>query len=620
MTTQHGGHHGRYLHVDLSTGSSRHVAIPRDVARRLIGGVGIGAWLLGRHAPPGVAPLDAAAPFVVALSPLVGTPLTTSAKFAVVAKSPLTDRIGDALASDRFAVLLKGCGVDALVVTGAAADWSLLIVDEDGARLEPAADLALLSAQAAEERVRERRGDHWRFFGIGPAGERLVHFATVSGDSRHAGRGGLGAVLGSKRIKGIAVHGTRRTPLHDSERVVALARALSERSLGPGTAKYRELGTVTNLLVMNRLNALPTRNFTSGSFEDAEAISGEALHALPSVRKHCASCTIGCEHVFETGSGTRVRMEYESLFALGPLCGIADRDAILKAAALCDDLGLDVISAGGTIAFAMECRERGLLAGHEDFATVPGFGDAEGLLRMLADIAARRGAGAALAEGSRRLARRLGGEAPGLAPHVKGLELPGYEPRAMQTMALGLAVSARGADHNRSGAYEADLRPGADRFTADADKGPAAAASEVRAAVLDSLILCKFLRGALDDVLAEGAAMLAAVTGFDMTRDELEEAGRRIVALRKLFNAREGWTAAEDTLPARILAEPLAGAGTGARTNEPGIGVTLSAEGLTRMIASYYAAHGWTDRGEIPAGLVEALLLTDLAPCSEDPR
>jgi aldehyde:ferredoxin oxidoreductase len=423
-------------------------------------------------------------------------------------------------------------------------------------------------------------------------------------------------VLGSKRIKGIAVHGTRRTPLHDSERVVALSRALSERSLGPGTAKYRELGTVTNLLVMNRLSALPTRNFREGSFEGAEQISGEALHALPSVRKHCAACTIGCEHVFETSRGTRVRMEYEGLFALGPLCGIADRDAVLESAALCDELGVDVISAGGTIAFAMECRERGLLDGRPELADVPGFGDAAGLQRMLRDIAARRGAGALLAEGSRRLAEHVGGEAPRFAPHVKGLELPGYEPRAMQTMALGLAVATRGADHNRSGAYEADLRPGADRFSADEGKGPAAADSETRAAVLDSLILCKFLRGAFDDVLAESAEMLAAVTGFDVGRDELEEAGRRIVTLRKLYNAREGWTAEEDTLPPRLLEEPLAArAGDGSAT-----GVTLSPAGLARMIASYYAAHGWTDRGEVPAERVRALGLEDLAPWTKDPR
>jgi aldehyde:ferredoxin oxidoreductase len=197
-----GGHHGRYLSIDASTGASTSHVLPDEIARSLIGGVGIGAWLLWRHSPPaGFDPLAPEAPHALSLSPLVGTPLTTSAKFAVVAKSPLTGRIGDALASDRFAIEMKGCGIDGLVISGAAAEWSVVVVDENGARLEPAPDLVGLSSLAAEERLRERMGAPWRFFGIGPAGEALVRYATISGDSRHAGRGGLGAVLGSKRIK-----------------------------------------------------------------------------------------------------------------------------------------------------------------------------------------------------------------------------------------------------------------------------------------------------------------------------------------------------------------------------------------------------------------------------------
>jgi len=365
--------------------------------------------------------------------------------------------------------------------------------------------------------------------------------------------------------------------------------------MGPATAKYRELGTVANLLVMNRLRALPTRNFREGSFEEAPALSAEALHALPSVRKSCAACTIGCEHVFPTASGKGVRVEYEGLFALGPNCGVGDREAVLEASARCDAHGLDVISAGGTIAFAMECGERGLLYG------APRFGDAEGMLRLLDDIAARRGLGDLLADGSRIASQRIGRGSESFAAHVKGLELPGYEPRALQTMALGLAVCPRGADHNRSGAYEEDFRPGAERGTAAADAGPAAARSEVRAAVLDSLILCKFLRGVFDDLFAEGAAMLSAVTGWDVSGDELRTAGERIVTAKKLWNVREGWTRAEDTLPARFLDEPLAGAG-----------FTLSRETLGRRIASYYAAHGWTDAGEVPAARVRSLSLDDL--------
>ena len=585
------------MRVDLASGAASYEPLGDDVLRGLVGGGGLGTWLLAHESPAGVEPLAPEAALVVALSPLVGTPLTTSAKFAVVAKSPLTNRICDALASDRFAIELKRCRIDALVVTGACAEWSLLVVEDGTIRLEAAADLVGLSSDDAETKVRARLGDGFRFFGIGPAGERRVRFATISGDGRHAGRGGLGAVLGAKRLKGIATRGTWRVPLADAARTLELARSISERSLGPATAKYRELGTIANVLVLNRLGALPTRNFREGSFEGAERVSGEAMHELPKIRKHCVACTIGCEHVFTSGSGRAVRLEYEGLFALGPLCGIDDRDAVLEAAGLCDALGMDVISAGGTVAFAMECGERGLLDG------APRFGDAPGLLALLADIGARRGLGDVLAEGSRRAAERIGGEAPRFAVHVKGLELPGYEPRAMKAMALGLAVAARGADHNRSGAYEEDFRPGADRLSADESKGPAAAETEIRAAVLDSLILCKFLRGAFTDLLGESAEMLSAVTGWDVSGPELRRVGERVVTARKLWNVREGWTREEDTLPERLLTETTGGPqGSDAR-------FALGRDDLARMIASYYRAHGWTERGDVPHARIADLSL-----------
>ncbi|MDA1194309.1 MAG: aldehyde ferredoxin oxidoreductase family protein [Planctomycetota bacterium] len=600
-----GGYHGQALRVDLATGATEMRPLANDVLRQFVGGVGLGTYLLMESSPAGVEPLAPEAAFVVALSPLVGSPLTTSAKFAVVAKSPLTNRITDALASDRFAIELKHAGLDALIVTGIAPTWSVLIVEDGAARLEDASDLLGLSSAEAETQMQARYGSSYRWFGIGPAGEALVRFATVSGDNRHAGRGGLGAVMGSKRLKGILARGTRPTPVADPAAVLALAKDLSRRSLGEGTAKYRELGTVANVLVLNRLGALPTRNFQAGSFEGAEAISGEAFHATPgAIRKHCAACTIGCEHVFKSRDGRSVRLEYEGVFALGSLCGIADREALLAAAAACDDLGLDVISAGGTAAFAMEARERGLLP------EAPEFGDASGLLALLGQIAARTGVGDLLAEGSRRAAEALGGEAPSFACHVKGMELPGYEPRALKAMALGLAVGTRGADHNRSGAYEEDFRPGADRHAADEAKGPAAARTEDRAALLDSLILCKFLRGVFTDLEAEAATMLSAVTGWDVDAQELATTARRIVTLKKLFNVRAGWTRAEDTLPPRFLEESIPGPAMGPSA---GHAVSLSKAQLDRMIRGYYRARGWNDDGSVPRARAIDLGLGGLA-------
>ncbi|MDJ0522124.1 MAG: aldehyde ferredoxin oxidoreductase family protein [Planctomycetota bacterium] len=594
-----GGYHGSALHVRLDDGSSRREPLDDATLRAFLGGSGLGTKLLLDAQAAGVDPLAPEAAVVVALSPLVGSPLTTSAKFAVVAKSPLTNRISDALASDRFAIELKHAGLDALVITGAAPAWSVLVIEDGDVRLEDASDLLGLSSWDAEQRMRERLGARFRWFGIGPAGERLVRYATISGDNRHAGRGGLGAVFGSKRLKGIAVRGSTPCAVADREAVLALAKDLSSRSLGEGTAKYRELGTIANVLVLNRLGALPTRNFQAGSFEGAEAVSGEAFHAMPTkVRKHCAACTIGCEHVFSTKEGKPVRLEYEGVFALGPLCGIDDRETVLEAAARCDELGIDVISAGGTAAFAMECGERGMLQ------SVPAFGDGAGLLTLLDDVANRRGVGDLLAEGSRLAAERIGGDAASFACHVKGLELPGYEPRALQAMALGLAVGTRGADHNRSGAYEEDFRPGSDRLAADDSKGPAAAHTENRAALLDSLILCKFLRGVFADLETEAAAMLAAVTGWELTKEELLTTAERIVTLKKLFNEREGWQREEDTLPPRFLTEPLQGHPT---EPSPAHGVSLSTHDLDRMILGYYRARGWSDDGRVPAERAAAL-------------
>ncbi len=581
------GYHGHYLRIDATNGAAEVRALPEGVLRQYIGGVGLAAWLLQRECPAQVEPFAPENPIAFVFSPLVGTPLTTSAKFAIAAKSPLTNRFCDALSSSHFAIAGKKTGFDALVIHGRAAEPSVLVIDNGEVRVDSARQYWGRTSPEATAALRNHYGPDWSFAVIGPAGEHLVRFATISHDNRHAGRGGLGAILGSKNLKAVAVRGQQRTRVADPAGVVAAARDLSARSFGPATAKYRELGTVANLLTFNRLNALPTRTFTAGHFEGAEQISGEALntHHLK-VRSSCAACTIGCEHIYTfdgaadaTGETPQksVRMEYESLFALGPLCGIADRETILRAARLCDDLGLDTISAGATIAFAMECGEKGWI-------TEPhlSFGSSDTLLSLLPQIAQREGLGNTLAEGTRRAAAVIGGDAPAIAPHVKGLELPGYEPRVLQTMALGFAVGTRGADHNRSGAYEADFSPHTNRLHGDDRSARLAIETEDRAALIDSLILCKFLRGVFTDIWAETAELLRLVTGWGSTAMELHTVARRVVTARKLFNIREGWTPDEDTLPRRFFGEQL------------------PEERLKGMIATYNIGRGWTADGWVP--------------------
>jgi aldehyde:ferredoxin oxidoreductase len=560
-----GGYFGTALLVDLDGPTSEALALPDHVLRAAIGGAGLGTYLLSQFAPEGVDPLAPDAPLAFVFSPLVGTPLTTSAKFAVVAKSPLTDRINDALASSHFAIAGKLTGHDALVVRGACETPSALVVDADGARLVDAADLWGLPAAEAEARLRDRLGPAYRVAAIGPAGERLVRFATVSHDGRHAGRGGLGAVLGAKRLKAVAVRATRKCAVADPAAVLAAAKDLRARSFGPATAKYRGLGTLTNLLTFNALSALPGRNFhgstTTLQLEDRAA-----------VRASCASCSIGCERILKTRDGGDARVEYESMFALGPLVGIDDPDEVLAASARCDELGIDTISAGGTIAWAME-------AGIADWLR---FGDAAALHRAIELIGVREGLGDTLADGSRRAAAQLGGEH--LAMHVKGLELPGYEPRTLHAMALGLSVNARGADHNRSGAYEADLSGDLDRLDGGDAHVAAAIETEDRAAAMDSLILCKFLRGVFEDPWEEWAGLLTPVTGWEIDGDELHETARGIVAAKHAYNRREGWTRAEDTLPARLLDDPV--------TLPSGREAVLSRARLDAMVDAYHRARG----------------------------
>src|SRR5580704_6715904 len=582
------GYHGSYLRIDVTEGGAEHVALPEAVLRQFIGGSGLGVRLLLDEGAAETEPLAPEAPLVFAFSPLVGSPLTTSAKFAVVSKSPLTERINDSLASSGFAIAGKGCGCDAIVLVGRAPELSVLIIDEvdtdaggkhTKVRLESAAKYRGATCRETEAGLKAELGAGYRVASIGPAGENSVRYATISHDGRHAGRGGSGAVLGSKNIKAIAVRGTERCEWAHPRELTEYSKNLSERSFGPATAKYRELGTATNLLTFNRLGALPTRNFQSGTFEGAASISPEQLRTTHTrTRASCAACTIGCEHIYSLGNANGVRLEYESLFALGSLCGVSDADAVLRASRRCDELGIDTISAGGTIAFAMECVERGWLD-----APWLTFGSGAAMLRAIELVGRREGLGDLLAEGSRRAALSIGHNSIAFAPQVKGLEIPGYEPRALQTMALGFAVGARGADHNRSGAYEVDFSDKVDRRHVSLDAVRHAIETEDKAALMDSLIICKFLRGVLEDFHGETAEMLHHVTGWDVSADELREIAKRIVSAKRQFNLLAGWTPAEDTLPERFLNTPL--------PNDPE--ASLSRERLDGLVAEYHRQRGW---------------------------
>lgn len=580
------GYHGVYTTVDATTGTSSQSAIPESTFRRFPGGSALGTHLLLEHEAWQHDPLSAESSLVFAFSPLIGSPLTTSAKFAVVSRSPLTGRLNDSLASSSFALAGKRSGNDAILITGKAETPCILVIDDQQTRKLAADHLWGLSAEDAEAHLKEQFTGEHHFAVIGPAGEQQVPYATISHSGRHAGRGGSGAVLGAKNVKAIVVAGNQRTPWADPEGLVERAKQLSKLSFGPATEKYRELGTAANLLVFNRLNCLPTRNFQRGSFANSEQFSPAALGgARDKTRSSCAACTIGCTHLYSLNSGNsdrNVRIEYENIFALGPLCDVQDPEAVLQASHRCDELGIDTISTGGTIAFAMECVERGFL--DEPWLR---FGDAKALLQAIDLIGSGTGLGKLLRQGSRAMAAIVGHNSIDFAPQVKGLEIPGYEPRALQTMSLGFAVGTRGADHNRSGAYEIDFSDAADRRNGTADAARLAVDTEDKAAIMDSLILCKFLRGVFVNYFAETAELLNLITGWELDESAMQNMARGIIDAKREFNIRCGWIPEEDTLPRRML--------TSALQDDPE--ARLDTQTLQTMIVAYNLKRGWTAEG-----------------------
>lgn len=603
------GYHGKVMLIELGEQSIRWEPLDATVLRRFLGGTGLGAYLLYTYSPPGVDPLSPENPLIFVTSPLVGSKLTTSSKFAVVTKSPLTGFIGDSLSSSFLATELKKTGFDAIVVTGRSPSPTMLAITDDSVEFLDASPLLGMSTSETEDAVKAQLGGMYRVASIGPAGENLVRFASIANDGgRQAGRTGPGAVMGSKNLKAIAVRGRQTVSFADPDALGAIRADLSRRSLGDATEKYRTLGTLANVSVFNRLGTLPTRNFQQSTFEGAEAVSGETFQTSHHVRNaHCANCTIGCEHVVRTtdgGADATGRMEYESSFALGPLVGVADANAVIRASRLCDDMGMDTISAGGSVAWAMECFENGLLTADDADGIDLRFGDGRALLAALEMTAHRTSLGGLLAEGSRRAAETIGNGSQNWAMHVKGLEMPGYEPRSLKTMALALAVSTRGACHNRSSAYEADFSNRVDRLTIDDERGRITMEGEDYSAVLDSLIWCKFLRKAFDDFYGESASIYERLTGWATTPEDLIRAGERINNIKKLFNIREGWTRSDDTLPARVFAETL--------PNGAAKGVGLTRSDVDMMIDGYYRARGWTADGLIPEEKIDDMGLRNM--------
>jgi len=562
------------LELDLSTGSTRRYELDDAVFADALGGVGLAVYLMNERISGPIDPLGPDNLLIFAAGPFGSTPVPAANKHALATISPLTGLLNEGLSSSHWSAVLRRCGLAAIIVRGIAPEWTTVFIDNGDIRFESAADLLGLSARDATRAIRERYLDRTtRVCAIGRAGERGVRYAAVENDGRQAGRGGTGAVMGAKRLKAIALRGRGDVRIADPARTRELAERLKARALGPATAKYRVLGTGANMRVLQRMGQLPTRNFTAALFEGVERVTPE--HARESrgeyleLRAGCAGCPVQCEHMYVRKGRDRrtaAASEYESVWAFGPNCGIDDLDAVLDAIGQCDALGLDTISTGSTIAFAMECAARGLVP-EDAFGTPLRFGNAAVLAPAIEAIVAGTGFGATLALGVRAAAASIGGDAASFAMHAKGLELPGYEPRALPTYALGLATCTRGACHNRSATYDRDLRA-PDARPDEQTRATDAIESEDYAAAWDSLVICKFVRDCFDDFYPEAAALWSAVTGLELDGVALRAAAARTWSRKRAINARLGWTLEDDMLPPR-LAEPMAGGPLDGRRIDP---------------------------------------------------
>jgi len=612
------GYAGRILHVDLSSGKTWTEPLKEELAKKYIGGIGLGMRLYLDHSKPGLDPFSPENPLVLTTGPLSGSMVPTGGNgHAFVSKSPQTFGVGEAKAHGHFGTELKRAGYDGVIFYGKAEKPTYLWIDDDAIQLMDAKHLWGKTPQETEDAIRKELKDYYiRVACIGVAGEKLVRIACVMNDkSRACGRTGLGAVMGSKNLKAIAVRGSKDIAIPNKDRLLELVKQQHERMKGPAARKYRTLGTPENVLVLNALGAMPTDNFTGAVFHGADKISGEYLNERFVAKIiGCSSCAMRCEHITVVPEGpykgTTTRIEYEPLWAMGPNCGVGNLDAILKGMDLSNQYGVDAISIGGIISFAMDLYKNGIISKDEAGLEL-NFGNHEAVLEMIKRVSMREGFGDILAEGAKIAAEKIGKDAAKYAVHIKGVEMTGYDIRGLKTAALGYAVSFRGADHNRHGAYGPDVAGKVNRFKAEKGRGKLVKETEDLYTIIDSIIVCKFSRGTYFKGFEDLAALYSAVTGIEMNSEELRVAGERINNLGRLINIREGLTRKDDHLPWKVMNVPIPDEG-------PSKGSFVSQEDLDLLLDDYYEVRGWNKEGIPALEKLNELGMEDLAYIVKD--
>jgi aldehyde:ferredoxin oxidoreductase len=590
------GYAGKIAWIDLSKEHVEIKDLDEGVARKYLGGKGLGAYLLYTHFKPHTDPLDAGNMLIFVTGPLVGTTFPAVSRSGVITRSPLTGTFLDSYSGGVFGPQMKWAGLDAMVITGKAADPCYILVEDGKVGIRPAGDLWGLSTSEAEKRLKAAHAkdgkERMSVAAIGPAGERLVRFANIINEKRAHGRGGAGAVMGSKSLKAVVVKGKGGVRLADEARFKEIdrlcRRKTAEHPLSGKGKVFPRMGTMMTVELTQKTGTLPTRNWQENTFEHAERIDGEAFLKYAVQPRACYACPIGCSRDTKTTIGGKEYMtegpDYETMYSFGSNCGIADPAVVIAADKLCDDYGMDSISCGVTVGFAMECYEKGLIPEKETGGIDLRFGNGEALLEAIHLIAKKQGLGELLSQGVKRVSEQVTGSAS-FAMHVKGLELPGYDPRGMKGQGLSYALSDRGGCHVRSNTLRTELlglpKP-IDRYAYD-DKAQMVRDLQLAYATYDCIIACLF--GAFAVTPADYAEAVSAVTGWDMTEGELRTVAERAWNLSRLFNVREGFTRAHDTLPERLFSE--------GSTAGPSKGQIVDRGAFEKMLDEYYEIAGW---------------------------
>ena len=588
------GVYGKLLRINLDDRSIREEVIPDQVFKEYLGGKGLGAYLLYKYLPEKAEPLSADNKLIFVTGPASDTVIPAASRYGVFAKSPQTGLIGMSFSGGHTTPAMKRTGYDAVMIEGASDKPIFVHISDQGVDFGDASDLWGQDTSVVEDALLDKVGVKGaQAITIGQAGENMVEYACIKNNHwRSAGRSGMGAVMGSKKLKGIVFSGSKKAQLADEEALADYTREMTREFRDTErTRLLREKGTPWMVTTTNEFHTFPTKYWMEGAYEGWRGISSDAMWDKLDVKPNaCYRCFCACGKLCTVKEGRHKGLtiegpEYETLYALGGLLCIDQIEEVVYLNDICDKFGVDTITAGNVLAFAVEAGKRGKLSG------MPDYGDVDAFAELIKLIAFKKGVGKLLSGGVRAVSKELGLEE--LAIHVKGLEPAGYDPRTVPGMSLGYAVSDRGACHLRSSFYMSELK-GEVPFEMVEGKAKYFLEYENRNTLEDSLILCRFYYKFIG---MEGMQkIIKATTGMDLSMDDLNAMASRITTLTRLFNIREGWTRADDSLPERLFKEAIG----------PEKDKVVHKEDMDIMISEYYNLHGWDESG-IPRSKPELL-------------